>query len=56
MKASKDVGMFGVWKKDSQWEDVDFIVHDLMEIPLLVESLTNKGRTMAINGLPNRDS
>ena len=35
VKASQDVGMLAVWKKDSQWEDVDadFIVHDLMEIP-----------------------
>ena len=58
VKASQDVGMLAVWKKDSQWEDVDadFIVHDLMEIPLLVESLNKKGRAMAINGLPNRNS
>jgi putative hydrolase of the HAD superfamily len=54
VKASKNVGMIGVWKKDSQREDVDsdFIVHDLMEIPQLVESLSKKGLAMAINGLP----
>ena len=58
VKASQDVGMLAVWKKDSQWEDVDadFIVHDLMEIPIVVESLNKKGRAMAITGLPNRDS
>lgn len=58
MKATQDVGMLAAWKKDSQREDVDadFIVHDLVEIPLLVENLTDKGRDMAITGLPNRNS
>jgi len=48
--ASQDVGMIAVWKKDSQWKDVDadFIVHDLMEIPIVVESLNKKGRAMTI--------
>ncbi len=55
VRASKDVGMVGVWKRDSQWVDVeaDFIVHDLIEILELVENLSNSGRAMAINGLPN---
>ncbi len=46
VKASHNVGMFAAWKKDSQWKVVDtgFIVHDLMEIPTVVESL-NKKRT-----------
>lgn len=45
VKASQDVGMLAVWKKDSQWRDVDadFNVHDLMEISIIVESLNKKG-------------
>ena len=44
VKASQDTGMLAVWKKDLQWEDVqaDFIIHDLMEIPLIVENLANR--------------
>ena len=44
VKASKDLGMLGVWKKDSEWEDVDadFIVNDLMEINLLVENYVHQ--------------
>lgn len=44
VKASQDAGMLAVWKKDLQWEDVqaDFIIHDLMEIPLIVENLANR--------------
>ncbi|KAA0965763.1 HAD-IA family hydrolase [Sporosarcina sp. ANT_H38] len=58
VKASKDVGMLAAWKKTSEWENVeeDFIVHDLMEVPLLKELIVNKERTMAINELPNRGS
>lgn len=58
VKASQALGMLAAWKKDSQWKDVDadFIVHDLVEIPLVVESLNKKGRTMAITELPNRYS
>ena len=57
VKASKDVGMLGVWKKDSQWEDLyaDFIIHDLMEITLLVEDIANKGRGKASSGLSSCD-
>ncbi|PAE27183.1 L-2-haloalkanoic acid dehalogenase [Paenibacillus sp. 7884-2] len=41
VKASQNVGMKGVWKKDYQWNNVkaDFIVADLAEIPLIVEKL-----------------
>lgn len=39
VKAAQNVGMKGVWKKDSQWDNVkaDFTVEDLAEIPLMVE-------------------
>ncbi len=58
VKPSQALGMLAAWKKDSQWEDVDadFIVHDLVEIPLVVEILNKKGQTMSITGLPNRYS
>ena len=54
--ASQDVGMLAILKKDSQWKDVnaDFIVHDLLEIPKVVESLNKKG--LAITELTNRTS
>lgn len=34
VKASKDVGMTSVWKRNSHWDDVeaDFIIDDLLEI------------------------
>ncbi|MFB9760143.1 HAD family hydrolase [Ectobacillus funiculus] len=48
VKASQNVGMKGVWKKDFQWNDVqaDFIVDDLAELPLIIEKLSkqNVGR------------
>lgn len=41
VKASRDVGMLGVWKKDSQWDDVeaDYVVGDLLEVCLIVGAL-----------------
>lgn len=41
IKAAKDVGMQGIWKRDSQWSsvDADFIVNDLSEIPLIIEKV-----------------
>lgn len=43
VKASKNIGMIGIWKKDDQWDCVqaDYIVEDLMEIPSIIEKLTN---------------
>jgi len=45
VKASRDVGMLGVWKKDSQWSDVeaDYVVEDLLEVSLIIEELTVQG-------------
>jgi putative hydrolase of the HAD superfamily len=42
VKAAKNVGMNGIWKKDSQWSnvDADYIVDDLGEIPLIIANLS----------------
>jgi putative hydrolase of the HAD superfamily len=41
VKAAQTVGMKGIWKKDSQWNDVeaDFIIEDLAQIPSIVRKL-----------------
>lgn len=38
VKAAQNVGMKAIWKRDSQWNNVeaDVIVHDLAEIPLIL--------------------
>jgi putative hydrolase of the HAD superfamily len=38
VKAAQKVGMKGIWKKDFKWSNVnaDFIIDDLMELPLLL--------------------
>lgn len=47
VKASKNIGMIGIWKKDSQWDDVDadFVVDDLSELPLIISNLSGKVKT-----------
>lgn len=41
---AKKVGMKGIWKKDLQWDnvDADYIVDDLMELPLIIEKLSEQ--------------
>lgn len=41
VEASQNAGMIGVWKRDSQWDNVkaDFKVDDLEEIPLIIDKL-----------------
>ncbi|CAI9391566.1 Pyrimidine 5'-nucleotidase YjjG [Bacillus sp. T2.9-1] len=41
--AAKKVGMKGIWKKVSQWNNVnaDYMVDDLGELPNIVEKLMN---------------
>jgi putative hydrolase of the HAD superfamily len=41
VKAAQTVGMKGIWKKDSQWNDVeaDSIIEDLAQIPSIVRKL-----------------
>lgn len=43
VKASRMVGMTGVWKQDYQWDNVeaDFIVNDLAELPLVIDKLND---------------
>lgn len=44
VQASQYVGIKGVWKRDSQWDKVkaDFIVEDLGELPLIVDTLSKQ--------------
>jgi len=44
VKASQNVGMKGIWKRDFQWDHVeaDFIVNDLSELPLIIEKLSKQ--------------
>jgi putative hydrolase of the HAD superfamily len=44
VKAAQKVGMKGIWKKDFQWKNVeaDFIVNDLAEIPIIIETLSHQ--------------
>ncbi|MBU9722801.1 MULTISPECIES: HAD family hydrolase [Bacillaceae] len=41
VKAAKNVGMIGVWKRDHQWNEeevhADYIISDLGEVPLFIE-------------------
>ena len=44
VKAAKNVGMKGIWKKDFQCDhvDADYIVDDLMELPSIIEKVNKK--------------
>jgi putative hydrolase of the HAD superfamily len=44
VKAARNIGMKGIWKKDFQWDNIeaDFIVDDLAEIPLILEKLSKQ--------------
>ncbi|WP_332698175.1 HAD family hydrolase [Halalkalibacter lacteus] len=44
VRAAQKVGMKGIWKKDSQWNNVetDFIIDDLGELPLIIERVSNE--------------
>ena len=41
VKAAQNVGMKGIWKKDSQWTDIkaDAIIDDYLEVPLVLKKL-----------------
>jgi putative hydrolase of the HAD superfamily len=40
VKAAQNAGLIGIWKRDLQWKvEVEFIVNDLAEIPLLIKKL-----------------
>lgn len=43
VQAAQNIGMTGIWKKDSQWDNVeaDYIIEDLAEIHSAVEKLNN---------------
>ncbi|ASV67537.1 HAD family hydrolase [Cytobacillus kochii] len=44
VKAAQNVGMKGIWKKDSQWENVkaDIIVNDFADLPLIIKNLNKQ--------------
>jgi putative hydrolase of the HAD superfamily len=45
--AAQNAGMIGVWKKDPYWKvEVDFIVNDLVEIPLLIKNQVGEKNEM----------
>jgi len=41
VQAANNVGMIGVWNKDSQWFDVeaDYTIDDLAEIPIVLDEI-----------------
>jgi len=41
VKAAQNVGMKGIWKRDSQWTDIkaDAIIDDYLELPLVLKKL-----------------
>lgn len=42
VSAAQQVGMYGIWKRDSHWAipKADFIIDDLDEVPLLLEKIS----------------
>ncbi|MDQ0219717.1 HAD family hydrolase [Peribacillus cavernae] len=42
VKAAKNAGLTGIWKKDDQWKNVqaDFVVEDLLEISFIMDRIT----------------
>lgn len=44
VKAAMDIGMVGVWKKDSQWENVraDYKIDDLIDVPGIVQEINQQ--------------
>lgn len=44
VRAAQNVGIKGIWKKDFQWNnvEVDFIVDDLAQLPLIIGKLSKK--------------
>lgn len=41
VKGAQQVGMIGIWKRDSQWDyvEADAVIDDLLEIPLIIDTL-----------------
>lgn len=46
VKAAKNVGMIGIWKKDDHWghAEADYIIDDLSELPLIIGDLVTRRR------------
>ena len=44
IRASENVGMTGIWKRNLQWNKVrtDYIIDDLLELPLIVNEINKK--------------
>ena len=44
VKGAQNIGMKAVWKKDSQWNNVeaDFIIDDLKDLPLIIEEVRQR--------------
>ena len=43
VKAARNVGMTGIWKKDFQWDivEADYKINDLLEIPLIIKNINS---------------
>lgn len=46
--ASENIGMKGIWKRDSQWDKMrtDFMIDDLSELPRIVKEINNEGMSL----------
>lgn len=44
IRASENIGMKGIWKRDSQWDKVrtELVIDDLVELPLIVREINKK--------------
>lgn len=44
VRAAKDIGILGVWKRDIQWNNVeaDFMIEDLTELSLIIQTLNGE--------------
>jgi len=45
VQGARNVGMVGIWKKDSQWMDAqaEYVIDDLMKIPAMIEEFVGRG-------------
>jgi putative hydrolase of the HAD superfamily len=46
IRASRNIGMKGIWKRDCQWDnaEADFIIDDLKEIATIIDAINNESK------------
>lgn len=44
VKAARNVGMIGIWKRDFQWDKVeaDYTINDLLEMPVIITNINSQ--------------